>query len=659
MCNCSCHNQSICCDGDAHAAHHHHHASPFKEFCKEWMAPLFSLLMLAAGMIMGWSDAEPFASSPLFQIIWYVIAVLPVGLPVVFEAVEEMAKKDIFNEFTLMSLASIGAFVIGEYPEAVGVMLFYSVGEKLQDRAVDKATRDISNLASLKVDKARLVSGGKMEEVAPETVKPGDVIEVRPGERIPLDGVVISEGGTLDTSALTGESMPRPCTEGGEVLAGMISIESSLRIRVSRNYGQSALSRIMEMVREASERKAPAELFIRKFSRIYTPAVIILAVLIVALPALYSLENPDFDFVFANWLKRALVFLVISCPCALVISVPLSYFAGIGAASRKGILFKGGNYLDALSKVKGVAFDKTGTLTTSRFSVEKVCSPRFGEEEFLKLAGAAEAVSSHPLAKALNEYVKNKGIEIPQADKVKERPGFGVEAMVGAHKVMAGNARLLEESGVSLPEGIVEMPYTVILCAVDGMFAGYVAFADTLKPDAKTAVSQLEDLGIENIAILSGDRQEPTARIASLLGISEAYGQLLPAGKVEKVREMAEETGGGVAFVGDGMNDSPVLAASNVGVAMGDAGSDMAVEAADVVIRTDSPSKLASAIRISRFTRKIVGENIFLAIAIKVIILVLGVIGIASLWAAVFADVGVALIVILNSMRIIRNKNFN
>lgn len=622
------------------------------------MAPLFSLLMLAAGMIMGWSDAEPFASSPLFQIIWYVIAVLPVGLPVVFEAVEEMAKKDIFNEFTLMSLASIGAFVIGEYPEAVGVMLFYSVGEKLQDRAVDKATRDISNLASLKVDNARLVAGGKMEEVAPETVKPGDVIEVRPGERIPLDGVVISEGGTLDTSALTGESMPRPCTEGGEVLAGMISIESSLRIRVSRNYGQSALSRIMEMVREASERKAPAELFIRKFSRIYTPAVIILAVLIVALPALYSLENPDFVFVFASWLKRALVFLVISCPCALVISVPLSYFAGIGAASRKGILFKGGNYLDALSKVKGVAFDKTGTLTTGRFSVEKVYSSKFEEEEFLKLAGAAEAVSSHPLAKALTEYVKNKGIEIPQADKLKERPGFGVEAMVGARKVMAGNARLLEESGVGLPEGIVEMPYTVILCAVDGMFAGYVAFADTLKPDAKTAVSQLEDLGIENIAILSGDRQEPTARIASLLGISEAYGQLLPAGKVEKVREMAEETGGGVAFVGDGMNDSPVLAASNVGVAMGDAGSDMAVEAADVVIRTDSPSKLASAIRISRFTRKIVGENIFLAIAIKVIILVLGVVGIASLWAAVFADVGVALIVILNSMRIIHNKKF-
>lgn len=658
MCNCSCQNQSCCGVGDAQGAHHHHHASPFKEFCKEWMAPLFSLLMLAAGMIMGWSGAEPFASSPLFQIIWYVIAVLPVGLPVVFEAVEEMAKKDIFNEFTLMSLASIGAFVIGEYPEAVGVMLFYSVGEKLQDRAVDKATRDISNLASLKVDKARLVAGGKMEEVAPETVKPGDVIEVRPGERIPLDGVVISEGGTLDTSALTGESMPRPCTEGGEVLAGMISIESSLRIRVSRNYGQSALSRIMEMVREASERKAPAELFIRKFSRIYTQAVIILAVLIVALPALYSLENPDFDFVFASWLKRALVFLVISCPCALVISVPLSYFAGIGAASRNGILFKGGNYLDALSKVKGVAFDKTGTLTTGRFSVEKVCSSRFGEEEFLKLAGATEAVSSHPLAKALTEYVKNKGIEIPQADKVKERPGFGVEAMVGGHKVMAGNALLLEESGISLPEGIVEMPYTVILCAVDGMFAGYVAFADTLKPDAKTAVSQLENLGIENIAILSGDRQEPTARIASLLGISEAYGQLLPAGKVEKVREMAEETGGGVAFVGDGMNDSPVLAASNVGVAMGDAGSDMAVEAADVVIRTDSPSKLASAIRISRFTRKIVGENIFLAIAIKVIILVLGVIGIASLWAAVFADVGVALIVILNSMRIIHNKKF-
>lgn len=656
MCNCS-NNVSSCC-GESHSQNHSAHSCHNSHgrvlgFCKEWMAPIVSFLMLAAGMIMGWTKVEPFASSGVFELILYVVAFLPVGVPVLREAIEEMGHKDIFNEFTLMTLASIGAFFIGEYPEAVGVMLFYCVGEKLQDRAVDKATRDISSLAALRVDKARLLKDGAVEEVSPETIMPGNVIEVRPGERIPLDGEVVSEGGTLDTSALTGESMPRICREGSEVMAGMISIDRTLRIRVTRPYGQSALSRIMQMVKEATERKAPTELFIRKFSRIYTPVVIILAVLIVLLPYLYSLLNPQFDFIFSSWLQRALVFLVISCPCALVISVPLSYFAGIGAASRRGILFKGGNYLDALARVKAVAFDKTGTLTTGKFSVEKVFSLLMKEDEFLELLSAAESESSHPLAKTLSSFAINRGLKIPDAENIKEKPGYGVEAVVSSHSIVAGSAKLLEEKGISLPEECKDLPFTVIMCGIDGKFAGYVAFADVLKPDAAIAVKQLEELGIERIAILSGDRLEPTERIASMLGVSEGYGELLPSDKVEKVSEMVQTAGGGVAFVGDGMNDSPVLAASNVGVAMGDAGSDMAVEAADVVIRTDSPSKLATAIRISRFTKNIVGQNIFLAISIKVAILVLGMLGMASLWAAVFADVGVALIVILNSMRII------
>lgn len=644
--------------GSAHEAAHIHEAHGETSY----MAPLVSLFMLIAGVIMGHVGVYWFVENKWIELLWYIVAFLPVGFPVIKEACEGIAELDFFNEFTLMGIACIGAFCIGEYPEAVGVMLFYSVGETLQDKAVDRARRDITRLVDRRGDRARVIRGNSSEEINPRNVTVGETIEVRPGERVTLDGVLEGSAATFDTSALTGESLPREIEAGGEVLAGMISTGNRVRIRVTKEYGKSAISRILEMVEEAAGRKASTELFIRRFARVYTPVVMSLALLLVIVPWIVALANPAFHYVFSEWLYRALVFLVISCPCALVVSVPLGYFAGIGAASKAGILFKGGNYLEAVRRVNTVAFDKTGTLTSGTFTVKKVESVDRPEEEFLALLAAAERNSTHPLAKVVVAYVEGRQIVIPEVEIVREISGRGTKVTASSPvygkkmEIVAGNLRLMGESGIACPPELSALSDTLIVCAVDGRYAGYVMLEDTLKPDAAETVDALKNLGVGRVVMLSGDRKETVAKNAEELGIKEAYGELLPQDKAEYIGKIGSASGNKTAFVGDGMNDAPVLAMSDVGIAMGGLGSDAAIESADIVVRDDNPKKVATAIKIGRYTHTIVTENIAGAIGIKVTILVLGAFGIASLWAAVFADVGVALLAILNSMRIFRKK---
>lgn len=637
-------------------SHHHDHGEGLGGL-HGWISPIVSFVMLAAGMVSGWISPDFLHDREWIRLTWYVIAFLPVGLPVLKEAAEGIARGDLFNEFTLMSIACVGAFCIGEFPEAVGVMLFYSVGEKLQDGAVAKATGDITRLLDVRPKKAHLVADGKRTDVEPEKIVPGQVIEVLPGERVPLDGVVESAGGgSFDTAALTGESIPRNIGRGSEVLAGMISMEKGVLVKVTRPYSDSALARILEMVKDAQGRKARTELFIRRFARIYTPCVIALAALMVAVPALVAAFDSGFTFRFSEWLYRSLVFLVISCPCALVISVPLGYYAGIGASSKKGILFKGGNYLDAIAKVNAVALDKTGTLTTGKFAVTEIVTSGMDKTTLLRFLASAESGSSHPLARTLVEYARRHGVEPEHPENLSEKPGFGAMATVDGKEVLAGNLRLLKEKGVSFPEELSSKVSTLIVCAIDGRYAGYAALEDMVKPDSKEAIEDLHGLGIDRIVMLSGDKQEIAGEVGSKIGIKDVHGALLPQDKADFVENMERTPGAKVAFVGDGMNDAPVLAVSDVGIAMGGLGSDAAVESADVVICTDMPTRVATAIKIGRRTRRIVMENIVGAIGVKVAVLVLGAFGIASLWAAVFADVGVALLAVLNSMRILMRK---
>lgn len=612
---------------------------------RNFLKPAVSLAMLLAGIIMSAAGVEWFASQTV-RLVWYVVAFLPVGLGVMKEAWEHAAKGDVFSEFMLMSVASIGAFVIGEYPEAVAVMLFYCIGETLQDMAVDRARDNIKSLMEFRPDHASVVSGQSVVVKAPADVRPGDIIEVKPGERVPLDGELIGSAAAFNTAALTGESVPRTIEQGGEVLAGMISSDSVVRLRVLRPESQSAVSRILSMVEEASERKAPAELFIRKFARIYTPVVIALAVLTVVVPWLWSLADAGFAYDFDTWFYRALIFLVISCPCALVISVPLSYFGGIGAASKQGILFKGGNYLDAITHIDTVVFDKTGTLTTGEFTVVRVD----GEDRdgLIDIVAAIERGSNHPIAKAIVAAAKNANLT---ATDVKDVPGYGLTAVVDGHSWAVGTLKLLEREGVAYPAELASVPETIVACAEDGRYEGCLFLADTLKDDACRAVSQLRQNGVGRVEILSGDKQALVDRVAGELKVDKGYGDLLPEGKVSHINE-ARRGGRKVAFVGDGINDAPVLALSDVGIAMGALGADMAIETADVVIQTDQPSKVAAAIRIGRLTRRIVAQNITFAIGVKVLVMAFGLAGMANLWGAVFADVGVALLAVLNSTRI-------
>lgn len=637
---------------------HTHECAPEKHiekkesiFAEYWKVGL-SFILLISGIIMNALEL-PFFREGYFSLIWYIVAYLPVGLPVMKEAWESMKDKDYFSEFTLMFVATLGAFYIGEYPEGVAVMLFYSVGELFQEKAVDKAKRNIGALLDVRPEEAAVVRDERVVIENPQSVKVGETIEIKTGGRVPLDGMMLNEVAAFNTAALTGESVPRSIRMGEEVLAGMIVTDKVIRIKVIRPFDKSALARILELVQNASERKAPAELFIRKFARVYTPIVIGLAVLIVLLPFIYSLITPQFFFTFNDWLYRALVFLVISCPCALVVSIPLGYFGGIGAASRLGILFKGGNYLDAVTKINTVVFDKTGTLTKGTFEVQSCnCESGVSEEELIRMIASVESSSTHPIAKAVVNYAGWRDIELSSVTDSKEYAGLGLEAAVNGIQVLAGNGRLLSKFQIEYPPELLSITDTIVVCAIGNKYAGYLLLSDSLKEDAKIAIQNLKALGIQNIQILSGDKQSIVSNFAEKLGISEAYGDLLPDGKVKHLEELRQHTENQVAFVGDGMNDAPVLALSNVGIAMGGLGSDAAIETADVVIQTDQPSKVAEAIKVGKLTRRIVWQNISLAFGVKLLVLILGAGGLATLWEAVFADVGVALIAIMNAVRI-------
>ena len=612
-----------------------------------WWKPALSLTMLIAGIAMSAMDVQWFRNTWI-QLAWYAIAWLPTGIGVLHEAFEEAREGEVFSEFLLMSVASIGAFAIGEYPEAVAVMTLYCIGEALQDRAVSRARGNIQSLIAFRPDHAVVVHDGKPETVDPSEVKVGDIVEVKPGERVPIDGTLIGDAAAFDTAALTGESMPRVIEQGGEVLAGMIASESVVRIQALRPARESAVSRILHMVEDATEHKAPAELFIRRFARIYTPIVVGLAVLVVVLPWLIARIVPDINYDFTECLHRALVFLVISCPCALVISIPLSYFAGIGAASRRGILFKGSNYLDAIAQVDTVVFDKTGTLTTGQFAVSQVDGLT---ESQVATVAAIEQNSPHPIARAI---IDHRPPAVVTVSELKNIAGYGLSATVEDKTWLVGTTRLLEHEDVAFPTNLKNVIGTMVAVAIDGRYAGHIMLSDQPKEDAAHAIKQLNSQSIETV-MLSGDKQALADQVARLLGISKAHGDLLPQDKVAHIERIKQECGN-VAFVGDGINDAPVLAMSDVGIAMGGLGSDMAVETADVVIQTDQPSRVADAVNLGRRTRRIVKQNITFAIAVKVLVMLLGVLGIANLWEAVFADVGVALLCVLNSLRLASHR---
>lgn len=608
-------------------------------------------LLLIVGIVANPLPAWPWAV--------FVLAYLPVGLPILKEAGEEIAKGDIFNEFTLMVLATVGAFAIGEYPEAVAVLLFYSVGEYFQDRAVGRARRDIQSLVNLRPDTAIVIDhDGRRTNVKPEAVEVGSVIEVVAGERVPLDGTLLTERADFDTAALTGEAEPRSIDVEDEVAAGMIAIGRVVRVRVLRPYAKSALQRIMTMVEDAASRKSHAEMFIRRFARVYTPVVIALAALIALVPPLLAGGTG-----WTVWLYRALVFLVISCPCALVVSVPLAYFRGIGVASRMGILFKGGNYLDAVARLSHVVFDKTGTLTTGQFVVSQVTCAEgetVGADNLLRMVAAVERKSTHPVARAIVAAADSKGdtqanaASALVADMVEEEPGLGLRGMVAGHELLVGKAALLEAHGIDTGKTETTTGDTMVYCGMDGRYAGMIALGDQPRPEAAKGIERLHALGIKRTCVLSGDRSAAVERLAQTLGIDEWHADLLPEGKVEQMQRIKQQCAdtGKVAFVGDGINDAPVLAMSDVGFAMGGAGSDAAVETADVVIQSDNPSRVADAIMIGRRTRSLVRYNIALALGIKVAVMLAGALGYASLWAAVLADTGVALLCVANTYAI-------
>lgn len=603
-----------------------------------WWNVILSGGMLVIGLLFPYLGLD-FVEKPQFLLAWYLLAFAFVGLPVMKEAWETALKGDVFSEFMLMTIACIGAFAIGEYPEGVAVMLLYCIGEALQDRAVDRARDNIQELIAFRPTVAKVVVQGKMIEKSPEEVQVGDILEVKAGDRVPLDGKLVSASAAFNTAALTGESLPRTFETGGEVLAGMIAVDAVSHLEVVRPASESAVSRILNMVESAAERKAPTELFIRRFARIYTPIVIGLALLTVVCPYLYSIFDSQYSYVFTDWFRRALVFLVISCPCALVISVPLSYFAGIGLASKHGILFKGSNYLDAITEVDVVAFDKTGTLTTGEFAVQSVVGL---DQEALQTVAAMEKSSNHPIAQAILKYC-------PTEENISSQDiaGYGLKN----DEWLVGNLKLLDREQVSYADALRSIPETVVAVARKGKYVGHIILADTIKEDAKKAISDLP----VRAEMLSGDRQELVTKVAENLGISHAYGDLLPDGKVLHLQNV-KKAGERVAFVGDGINDAPVLALSDVGIAMGGLGSDMAIETADVIIQTDQPSKVACAMRIGRYTRRIVHQNIALALGVKAVVMLLGLLGFANLWMAVFADSGVALLAVLNAARIFFKK---
>ncbi len=632
-------------DGDDHD---HSHESEEGADLKTYLPAIISFILLMTGIAFdNW--LKPSFFKDYIQLGWYIVAYLPVGLPVMKDAVRAIRKGEIFTEFILMTIATVGAFFIKEYPEGVAVMLFYAIGELFQSAAVNRAKRSIKALLDIRPDKANVLRNGLITEVSPDNVQVNEIIQVKAGEKVALDGTMQSARSSFNTAALTGESKPTTIKEGEAVLAGMINIDKVVEIKVTKVFGESSLARILDMVQNAGSRKAQTELFIRKFSKIYTPFVVLMAILLTLLPYLFVDQ-----YVFSQWLYRALIFLVISCPCALVISIPLGYFGGIGAASRNGILFKGSNYLDLMNKVNAIVMDKTGTLTKGVFKVQEVNAVKHSKEEFVSMVAAVESQSNHPIAKAIVEYVGDK-IKNVSVTNVEEISGHGLKASYQGAVILAGNTKLLKKFNITYPAEVDAVTDTIVVAAINNEYAGYITIADELKEDAKEAVSEMHK-SIPKIVMLSGDKQSVVDKVAKVLNIQDAFGNLLPEHKVEKVEELKKDHARVVAFVGDGINDAPVLALSDIGIAMGGLGSDAAIETADVVIQTDQPSKIVTAINISKTTKKIVWQNISLAFGVKVVVLALGAGGLATMWEAVFADVGVALLAILNAVRIQKMK---
>ena len=578
------------------------------------------------------------------KIALFFMSYISIGYEVIFEAIENIKNKEFLGEEFLMVIASIGAFTIGEYPEAIGVILFFQVGEIFEEYAEDKSKKSIESLMNLKPDIANVKEGNNVITKKPEEVKIGDIIVVKPGERVPLDGTVISGEALIDTSALTGESVPRAVSANSEILSGVINTNGVLEIKVTKEFKESTLSKILDLVENAGEKKAHTEKFITKFAKVYTPTVIILAVLIFVIPTL--ILKMDFN----TWLYRALAFLVTSCPCALVVSVPLSFFGGIGGASRKGILVKGSNYLELLANIDTVVFDKTGTLTKGNFKVQNI-NAIGSKDELLETAAYIESFSNHPIAKSILESY-GKEVDKQKITEYEEISGHGVTALVDGKKVFLGNSKLMEKIGIKVQEE--KNAATVVYIAIDGEYAGKIEIADEIKEDSKLAINNLKKQGIKKVVMLTGDRKQVGEEVAKKLNIDNAFTELLPTDKVEKLQELLNGKNQGVAFVGDGLNDAPVLAMADVGIAMGGYGTDAAIEAADVVIMTDEPSKICEAIKTARKTIKISKENITFAIGVKILVLLLVFLGIAKMWEAVFADVGVTVLATLNALRTLK-----
>ncbi len=577
----------------------------------------------------------------------FLVPYLLIGWDVLWKAIRNIAHGQIFDENFLMSIATIGAFVLGEYPEGVFVMLFYQVGELFQSYAVGKSRRSITQLMDICPDYSNVRRDGELVQVEPDEVKIDDVIVVKPGEKIPLDGIVTSGTSSLNTAALTGESLPRTVCEGDEVISGCVNMEGLLEIKVTKEFGQSTVSKILELVENSSAKKARTENFITKFAKYYTPCVVFGAVLLAILPPLLL------GLSWSEWIERALIFLVISCPCALVISVPLSFFGGIGGASRQGVLVKGGNYLEALSKAETVVFDKTGTLTKGVFDVTAIYPVNCDEKELIEYAALAESYSDHPIARSVKDAY---GKPIPQEriSDVKELAGRGVFALIDGKQVFAGNDKLMKEADIEYSE---ETKGTAVHVAVNGKYMGHLLISDRIKEDSAKAIQDLKSAGIKNTVMLTGDEKAAGEAVANALKLDKVYTKLLPAEKVERVEALlAEKSGGTLVFVGDGINDAPVLSRADVGIAMGAMGSDAAIEAADIVLMDDKPSKIAAALKISRKTMRIVWQNIIFALAVKLAVMVLGALGVANMWEAVFADVGVCVLAVLNSMRTMSTK---
>ncbi|MDQ1098561.1 MULTISPECIES: heavy metal translocating P-type ATPase [Chryseobacterium] len=626
--------------------HDHSHDTAGKTTLQMFMPALISFGILLSGIVLD-NFSQPEWFSGWIRLIWYLIAYVPVGLPVLKEAWQSIIHGDVFSEFFLMGVATIGAFAIGEYPEGVAVMLFYSVGEVFQAMAVTRATTNIKSLLDQRPDEVVVIRDSRTHMVKAETVQIGEIIQLKSGEKLGLDGELLSEKASFNTAALTGESKPDTKMQGEAVLAGMINLNTVSQVKVTAAYKDSKLSKILELVQNATAQKAPTELFIRKFAKIYTPIVVFLAIAITFLPYFFVT-----DYIFRDWLYRALVFLVISCPCALVISIPLGYFGGIGAGSRNGILIKGSTFLDRLATIQEVVMDKTGTLTEGVFKVQ---SANFTEgtdvAEVLKMVNVLESKSTHPVATAIHQYAGAIDHSIV-VEKVEEIAGYGMKARINGKDLLVGNFRMMDQFGIPYNIDVQNDTYTLIAVAYDHQFAGYFTIADAIKPDARAAIDQLKALKIR-ATMLSGDKSSVVRHVADELGIANAYGDLLPEDKVNKVKEI-KAGNRSVAFVGDGVNDAPVVALSDVGIAMGGLGSDATIETADIVIQDDRPGKIPMAISIGRQTKKIVWQNIILAFVVKAVVLILGAGGIANMWEAVFADVGVALLAIVNAVRIQR-----